>query len=244
MGVYTYREREIEGIVVRMKRMRLAYCLGAAVILVAARVVAMVRPEWIFGAGERARAWVLLTLFVFFAGPLGENLWRWKRRPAKLEEALRAVRVEVCAEEVRLLESGSVRQLARREIRRAEEVSWGLYLRTANRYRWILIPRKIEEFAAVKAEIEGMGIAVVQGEIPPNWEEFVGALVFTGTMICAIFAQSAWVLAANLLVSLIVAVGGFVIVSANPENAPKMRWARLGIFLPVAMTASMLWGAW
>jgi hypothetical protein len=63
-------------------------------------------------------------------------------------------------------------------------------------------------------------------------------------MICAIFAQSAWVLGVNLLISLVVAVGGFVIVGANPENAPKMRWARLGIFLPVAMTASMLWGAW
>ena len=161
-----------------------------------------------------------------------------------LAESLRAVRVEVCAEEVRLLEMGSVRQLARSEIRRAEEVSWGVYLRTASRYRWILIPRKIEEFETVKREIEEMGIPVVQAGIPPNWEEFAGVLVFTGTMICAIFAHTAWVLGINLLVSLAVAVGGFVIVGANPENAPKMRWARLGIFLPVAMTASMLWAAW
>ncbi len=244
MGVFTYRETEIAEIVETMKRLRLAYCLGAAVILAAAGVVAMVRPEWIFGAGERARGWVAVTLFVFFGGPLAENLWRWKRRPVKLEEALRAVRVEVSAEEVRLFEAGSVRQLRRSEIRRAQEVSWGLYLRTANRYRWILIPRKIEEFKTVKAEIEGIGIPVVQGEIPPNWEEFVGVLVFTGTMICAIFAHSAWVLGVNLLISLAVAVSGFVIVGANPENAPKMRWARLGIFLPVAMTASMLWAAW
>jgi hypothetical protein len=244
MGVYSYREREIEGIVGNMKRLRMAYCVGAAAILVASGVVAMVRPEWIFGAGERARAWVLFALFVFFGGPLGENLWRWKKRPVKLEEALRAVRVEVCAEEVRLFEAGSVRQLKRSEIRRAEEVSWGMYLRTANRYRWILIPRKIEEFEAVKAEIEEIGIPVVEAGIAPNCEEFVGVVVFAGTMICAIFAQSAWVLGVNLLISLVVAVGGFVIVGANPENAPKMRWARLGIFLPVAMTASMLWGAW
>ena len=213
-------------------------------ILVAAGVVAMVRPEWIFGAGERARVWVVAALFVFFGGPLGENLWRWRKRPAKLEEALRAVRVEVSADEVKLFEAGSVRQLTRSDIRRAEEVSWGLYLRTANRYRWILIPRKIEGFAAIKAQIGEMGIAVVEAGIAPNCEEFAGVVVFAGTMICAIFAHSPLVLGVNLLISLVVAVGGFVIVGANPENAPKMRWARLGIFLPVAMTASMLWGAW
>ena len=244
MGVYSYREREIEGIVGNMKRLRVAYCVGATMILAAAGMVAVVRPEWIFGGAERARWWVLAALLVFFGGPLGENLWRWKRRPAKLAEELRALRVEVCAEEVRLLEEGSVRQIARREIRRAQEVSWGLYLRTGNRYRWILIPRKIEGFETAKREIEEMGISVVEAGIAPNWEEFVGVMVFAGTMICAIFAHSPWVLGVNLAISLVVAVGGFVIVGRNPENAPKMRWARLGIFLPVAMTASMLWGAW
>jgi len=88
-----------------------------------------------------------------------------------------------------------------------------------------------------------MGIPIVQAGIPPNWEEFAGVLVFTGTMICAIFAQSPQILGANLLISLLVAIAGFAVVSANPDNLPKMRWARLGIFLPVIMTASMLWMA-
>jgi hypothetical protein len=89
-----------------------------------------------------------------------------------------------------------------------------------------------------------MGIPFEQAEVAPNWEEFVGALVFAGTMICAIFAHSTRVLEVNLALTVAVAVAGFVVVSANPENLPKMRWARLGVFLPVVMTASMLWSSW
>lgn len=244
MGVYSYRERDIEEIVGEMRRVRTVYCAGAATVLLSAAVVAGMHPAWIFGDGGRARWWVVAALFVFFGGPLGETVWRWRSRPVVLERALRAVRVEVSQEEFRLFEEGSTRQLGRAEVCRAEEVSWGLYLRTANRYRWMLIPRKIEGFEEARREIEELGIAVKQAGIAPNWEEFVGVLVFAGTMICAIFAHSAWVLGVNLMVSLVLAAAGFVIVGANPENAPKMRWARLGIFLPVAMTASMLWGAW
>lgn len=137
-----------------------------------------------------------------------------------------------------------MQKLAQAEIRRAEQVPWGIYLRSSNRYRWILIPAKIEGFAALQREIGEMGIPIVPAAIAPNCEEFVGVLVFAGTMICAIFAHSTRVLAANLFISIVVAVAGFAIVSANPENLPKMRWARLGIFLPVLMTASMLWMAW
>lgn len=244
MGIYVYGERQIEEIVGASTRLRFRFCLGAAVILAAACVVASLRPEWIFGPANHARPWVLAALFVFFAGPLGDNLWRWKSRPARLADSLRKLRIEISAEGVRVLTASGMRQMARAEIQRAEEVSWGLYLRSPNRYRWILIPAKIEAFEALKREIGELGIPIVQSAIAPNWEEFAGVLVFAATMICAIFAHSPQVLAANLLISLIVAVGGFAIVSANPENLPKMRWARLGIFLPVLMTASMLWLAW
>ena len=79
--------------------------------------------------------------------------------------------------------------------------------------------------------------------IPPNWEELVGAVVFIAMMLCAVFARSAAVLTADLVISVMVAVVGFAVISANPDNLRKMRWVRFGIFLPVAMTGSMLWTA-
>lgn len=243
MAVYTYSEHEIASIIRASKRLRLAYCAVAVKILSAACVVALTRPEWIFGAHQHARIWVLLALFVFFAGPLADTLWRWKSRPARQEETLRKTSVEITEKGIMLSGASSVRQLARDKILRGEEVSWGLYLRTPNRYRWILIPSKLENFSALKRELDEMEIPIVQAAIPPNWEEFFGFLIFTGTMLCAIFARSAAILMANLAVSLLVAIAGFLIVSSNPDNLPKMRWARYGILLPVAMTASMLWMA-
>jgi hypothetical protein len=241
MAAYFYTEPQIESIIRASKRSRLFFCAIAVKILAAACIIAFTRPEWIFGAHAHARFWVIAALFVFVAGPLADNLLRWQTRGMKLEESLRKRKVEVTAEGITLSGASSSRQLARSEICVAEEVTWGLYLRTTSRYRWLLIPAKLDGFDALKNEIAKLGIPVVPASIPPNWEEFVGVLVFTGTMLCAIFAHSAGVLAANLVLSLLVAVGGFLVVSANPDNLPKMRWARLGIFLPVAMTASMLW---
>ena len=243
MAVYIYSEQQIESIIRATKRFRLRNCAVAAALLIAACLVAFLRPEWIFGARAQARMWVLAALFVFVAGPLVDTLWRWRSRPLRLQRVLRERTIEVSAEGVTVSGAPRVRQLARSEIRRAEEVPWGLYLRSPNRYRWILIPAKIDSFDAVKQEIAEMGIPIVPSASPPNWEELVGAVVFVGTMLCAIFAHSASVLAANLLISALVAVVGFLIIGASPDNLPKMRWARFGIFLPVAMTASMLWTA-
>jgi hypothetical protein len=86
-----------------------------------------------------------------------------------------------------------------------------------------------------------MNVPIMVAAVPPNWEELAGATAFIATMLCAVFARSAEVLTADLVISVVVAVIGFAVVSANPENLGKMRWARFGIFLPVAMTGSMLW---
>jgi len=241
MAVYIYDERQIESIIRATKRFRLRYCAAAVTVLIASVVVALSRPQWIFGADSHARVWVMAALFVFFAGPLGENLWRWRSRPVKLEECLRRMKVEISEEGVTVAGASSTRSLSWSEIQRAEEVPWGLYLRSANRYRWLHIPAKIEHFAALKQEICQARMPIVEAAAPPNWEEFAGVLIFAATMFCAIFAHSTRVLAANLLISALVAFCGFLVISANPDNLPKMRWARFGIFLPVLMTASMLW---
>jgi hypothetical protein len=244
MGVYFYGERRIETLVESSERLRARFCAGAAVILGAAAVTAWLRPEWIFGAGNHARGWVIAALFVFIAGPLGENLWRWQGRTASLRESLRQFRIEASAEGVRISAAEGSRELRREEILRAEEVGWGLYLRSAERYRWILIPARMDGFAGLRQEIAELGIPLETAAMAPNWEEFAGALLFVGTIICAIFARSRMVLEVDLAVSVVIAVAGFAVMSANPENLPKMRWARLGVFLPVLMTGSMLWSAW
>ena len=226
MAVYFYSEPQIESIIRASKRFRLFFCVVAVKIIFAASVVAFTRPEWIFGAHAHARFWVLAALFVFVAGPLADSLLRWRSRGTKLEESLRTMRVEVNDEGIALTGASS-RRLARSDIRIAEEVTWGLYLRTTSRYRWLLIPARIDHFGALKNEILKLGIPIAPAYIAPNWEEFAGVLVFAGTMLCAIFAHSAGVLTANLVISLLVAIGGFLIVSANPDNLPKMRWARL-----------------
>lgn len=244
MGVYVYSERQIGNLVESSKHLRARFCAGAAVVLVAAAIVAGVRPAWIFGAQNHARLWVMAALFVFFLGPLGENLVRWKSRAENLRRSLWNFRVEVSEIGIHVSGASGIRELRREEILRVEEVGWGLYLRTAERYRWILIPARLDGFASLKHELAQMEIPLAESKVAPNWEEFAGVLVFAATMICAIFAHSRTVLAVDLAISVMVAVAGFVVVSANPENLPKMRWARLGIFLPVLMTASMLWSAW
>ncbi len=243
MAVYIYREEEIDGIIRAQRRLRLRFCIGVFIILLAACVVALARPEWIFGVHERARFWVIGALFVFFAGPLGENLLRWRSRPARLRESLARTSVEVSAEGIRIEEPGEIRQLARGEILRAEETPWGMYLRTCDRYRWMFVSNRIAEFRELKWEVHEFGIPVVQASSAPNGEELAGVVIFAATMICAIFAHSVATLAVNLGVAILIAIAGFKIVSANPDNLPKMRWARLGILLPVAMTAAMLWSA-
>jgi hypothetical protein len=70
---------------------------------------------------------------------------------------------------------GYKRQLRINEIVRAEEpyLGTGLYLRTSNRYRWVLIPRKLNGYDASKRDLGVADAAVVKRFIPTNLEEFV-----------------------------------------------------------------------
>jgi len=81
--------------------------------------------------------------------------------------------------------------------------------------------------------------------IPPNWEEFLGVLLFIGTTILAFAVHNIQVLIVNLLIALLLSVGWFFVINANPDvlALPKMRWARFGAFLPVVFAAAGLWSA-
>lgn len=240
MAVYGYSEERIESIIRARQQWRLRYCTVAVAILAAACVVALTRPEWIFGPHQQARGWVLLALLIFVAGPLVDSLWRWNKRPDKIRESLRNTHILLKENAVEVADSNSANRFERSEILAGEEVEWGIYLRTRQRHHWILVSSQIDQFEEFKGELQGLRIPITPARIPPNWEELAGAVVFIAVMLCAVFARSAAVLTADLVISVIVAVIGFAVVSANPENRKKMQWARFGIFLPVAMTASML----
>ena len=136
---------------------------------------------------------------------------------------------------------GYKRQLSISEVVRAEEpfLSAGLHLNTANRYRWILIPRDLDGYEAIKRELSVAGIAVAKTFIPTNWEEFFGVLLFIGTMFCAASAHNIRVLTANLLVSLLLSFGGLFVINSLVDAVPRprMRLMRFGVFLPVAFAA-------
>lgn len=187
--------------------------------------------------------WVVVALVLFVAGPLADTVWRWNSRPEKLAKSLRETELVITEDEVSITSADSVRHLGRSEIIGAHEVRWGVYLRSADRYRWILVSSQIDGFRELKNELKRMNVPIITAALPPNWEELAGAVAFIATMLCAVFARSAEVLTADLVTSVVVAVVGFAVISANPENLGKMRWVRFGIFLPVAMTGSMLWTA-
>src|SRR4029077_603879 len=158
---------------------------------------------------EPFRAWVMALLTSLFLFPLVKTIWRWRKWPDLMRNSLREARVEVAPGTVGVSGPfGYKRQLSISEIARAEEpyLSTGLYLRTSNRYRWILIPRKLDGYEAIKRELAVAGAAVVKRLIPTNWEEFVFVLLFIGTILCATTVHDARILLANLGIAIVVSV--------------------------------------
>ena len=171
--------------------------------------------------------------------PLVKTIRGWRKWPDLMRNSLRETRVEIASGAVGVTGPfGYKRQLSISEIVRAEEpyLGTGLYLRTSNRYRWILIPRKLDGYDAIKRELAVAGAPLVKRFIPTNGEEFVFVLLFIGTMLCATMVHDTRILLANLVIAVVVSVSGFLIVNANPDNH-QIRRARIGVFIPVVFAA-------
>jgi hypothetical protein len=238
MAVYIYSEQQIETMVGKSRRLRIRFCVVAIVILVMAVLAGFYRPTLpIFH--EPVRAWVIALLTSLFLFPLVKTIWGWRKWPDLMRNSLRETRVEVACGTVGVSGPfGYKRQLSISEIVRAEEPNLGtcLYLRTSNRYRWILIPHKLDGYEAIKRELAVAGAPLVKRFIPTNGEEFVFVLLFIGTMLCATMVHDTRILLANLVIALVVSVSGFLIVNANPDNH-QIRRARIGVFIPVVFAA-------
>lgn len=238
MTVYVYSEQQIERMVSKSRRLRIRFCVAAVVILVMAVLLAFYRPTLpIFH--EPVRTWVIALLTSLFLFPLVGTIWRWRSWQDPMRNSLRETRVEVASGTVGVSgPSGYKRQLRISEIARAEEpyLGTGLYLRTSNRYRWILIPRKLDGYESIRRELSVAGAAIVIRLVPTNGEEFVLVLLFIATILCATMVHDTRILLANLVIAVIVSLSGFLIVNANPDNH-QIRRARIGVFVPVVFAA-------
>jgi hypothetical protein len=228
MAVYVQSEQQIERMISRSRRLRIQSCVAAFGILTIAGVLAFTRPDLpIFR--EPMRAWAIAFFTSLFLGPLLRNIWRWRSWPERTRSSLRETRLEITASTIEVSAPGYKRQLSISEIVRAEEslLSAGLHLRTANRYRWILIPRNLDGYEAIKRELAVAGVAVVKTSTPPNWEEFLGVLLFMGTAFCAVSVHNIRVLIVNLFVSLLLSLGALFVINSLADAVPRLSWFSL-----------------
>lgn len=247
MAVYAYSEPQIERMVSRAGRVRSRFGILAFIVLVVAGLLMVYRPALpLFH--EPLRGWFLAILTSVFLIPVLSILRNWRSWPDKMRYSLRATRIQIFPGSVCMSgPQGFRREFNTGKIVRTEEPSLGtgLYLRTSNRYRWILVPRRLAGYEAIKQELGAVGVSAVRTTIPPNWEEFAGMLLFAATAICSFAVHNIRALSVNLLVALLLSVGWFFVINANPDvlRLPRMRWARFGTFLPVMFAAAGLWSA-
>jgi len=238
MAVYSYSEAQIDRMIRRSQAWRTGFAVGSAAVLAASLLLLIYRPQLpIFR--EPIRAWYIAILLTVCVHPLVRAIWKRGHWQQALRNALTHCGIELTSDTVTLLgESAIVRQLMLQDVRRMEEpsIGRGLYLRTSNRYRWLLIPRNLEGYNAIKNQLILSGISLSPSSFLPNWEEFVFVLLFVGTLVCAGIAHSKTVLVTNLVISVLIAIGGLAVVNANRDN-PKLRNARIGCFIPVVAAA-------
>jgi hypothetical protein len=105
----------------------------------------------------------------------------------------------------------------------------------------MFIPRNIDSYDAIKQELSQYGIGITKTTIPPNLEEFVGVLLFGGSMICAFSVHNVPLLIANLILSILLSIGCFSVINSDPDVKWGMRYKRWAAFLPTVLAGVGLW---
>lgn len=242
MPTYAYSEGSIHKAVCRFMRIRLWLC-GASVAPLAVYLTAMF---------VRTDAWVTLA---YLSSPWAEALFivpfvllvqagsGWKREPIRLQKHMHAYKVTLSPDCVSV-ENGVYPhlQLEREEIRCAEEPSFGggLYLRTKSRYKWLLIPLKLDGYSDLKEALGSSGVPIVRTIIPPNWEEFVLALVYCGSIVCDVAAHDRTILALNCVIVILAAILCVLILNSSSFKVRRRSWARVAVFIPAVLAVLSL----
>jgi len=241
MAVYSYSEDTISRMIQRGKRARFWMRVVSAVWLALDLFAVIALALWFHGDPLKNEYWssaLFVLPFVMFmqSGNAGSAASKG------VAEFLRTYSVGVSAYSVRIQSSlRPQRQFLREEILRAEESAWGpgLYLRTTNRYRCLVIPRNINGYSELRKELIAAGIPFTKRAIPGNWEDlaqalaFLGSLLFSGLIICDAVSRSPWVITVNFTAALLVGLVGFLTISGTQEGSPRMRLVKLASFLPL-----------
>jgi hypothetical protein len=241
MAVFTFSEETIARIAPRTQRVRMWFRAVAVAWLVLDVSVAVGQLYWPAIRTDLSAMWVNFA-FIIPIILLFNNFQLRKHMLERMEAYMRSYSIDVSPYSVRVQSDlGPQRQFARDEILRVEESSWGggLYLRSSNRYRWLVIPRGLDGYSQMKDELRASGIPFVEKVIPTNWEEFAIVFLYCGTLICDLVTRNRQVLTANLIVAILVGIVMFLIIGANPDSPRRMRWVRFAAFLPAAFT--VLW---
>jgi len=177
-----------------------------------------------------------IGIFAACVALLAPMLKRRAHRVEQLTNSYRSFHVTVIPDSITIAAPPRwSRTLERTDVVRAEEpvVGGGLYIRSNGRYRWMIIPRSLDDYAEIRDLLPSLGIPVVRTKVPPNTEEFLGVLVFCASILCDLFAHSPGIKMGNLVVSAAIAVGGLIVIRRGWENDPRRLKAQIGCFLPL-----------
>jgi len=242
MSAYGYSEARIEELIERgIGRIRktVIVCL----VLVVGSILALCFHVGNFGLSGRIGLDPFFILFVIGPG-IFQFYWNRRKFCETLRRSFSQFSVVVCDGEVRVSQLwGNTRQLQREQIVRLEEpkMGGGLYLRSANRYRWLLIPRSLDEYDQIKSELTSRGIPLVKTVIAASAEGGVICLGLCATLILAWVSQSMPWLTADLTLSLLMAVAGICLAWANPDDRESIWKAAVPSLIPALLITSKIW---
>lgn len=94
----------------------------------------------------------------------------------------------------------------------------GLYLRTSNPFRWLLIPKSIDGYEEIKSGLAASAIPVTRTRLSPHWVDTLAVFIFLGSMIIVLVASNHEVLLVNLAVDVVLAALGLLVAHSRADN--------------------------
>jgi hypothetical protein len=233
MAIYTMSQTAIADQARLLKRVRW-WMIGVSAVGIAISLLLITSPRgWL--ASQISHN---VQIFVFSGSVvlLVQMISRWRKGlKSKIQNP---ISIEITSNEIWMRSGMYCRCFRRNEIVRAEESSFGrgLFLRTSNRYRWILIPRGIDGYQEIKDNLTSNGGLIVRTKFLPNWEEFLFALLFCGTLICDLITRNRSILLVNLAVALVVGTFGIILANSFRDDRKMAIRAAFGSVFPAVMT--------
>jgi hypothetical protein len=240
MAVYALSPASIANSAARLRKLRI-WGSGIATALLLLLFYLRIHHSTTIGKNFDFLGIVFFVLLINFIQP-----YPWRRTTRQVASMAGDYCIKVTPNELEIRSQFLNRKVARNEIVRIEDPTWGnvLYVRTSKRSRWIPIPRRIEGYEEIKSTFTASGIPVVQTTVPPGWEGYLFALLYCGSLLCDIFllggnfAAGRIVLIANLGVAFLLGIYGFKF-STTIENPALRLKVRIGSQIPLAMIGLM-----